>query len=119
MDAALGPNDRKSWRYYQRTPSTINLKGEEPNVSDGADQGAYRCFIDREFMTRTERYSRGIRMTRRFYELRELHKWSPEQTYIALGTISADEALPIQLHMAGATNCFLFTPHNSCYFGSI
>ncbi|RDB17664.1 Peroxisomal acyl-coenzyme A oxidase 1 [Hypsizygus marmoreus] len=50
----------------------------------------------REFMTRTERYTRGLAMTNRIYELQEIHKWSNEETAVAFASL--DEQLPNFLH---------------------
>ncbi|KAF8064384.1 peroxisomal oxidase [Lyophyllum atratum] len=50
----------------------------------------------REFMTRTERYQRGLAMTNRIYELQETHRWSNEDTSLAIASL--DEGLPIGLH---------------------
>lgn len=50
----------------------------------------------REFMSRTERYTRGMALTNRVYELQELHSWTQHETSIAIATL--DEQLPISLH---------------------
>ncbi|KAF8056038.1 peroxisomal oxidase [Lyophyllum atratum] len=50
----------------------------------------------REFMTRTERYQRGLAMTNRIYELQETRRWSNEDTSLAIASL--DEGLPNGLH---------------------
>ncbi|KAF5376636.1 hypothetical protein D9615_007859 [Tricholomella constricta] len=50
----------------------------------------------REFMTRTDRYERALSMTNRIYELQEIHRWTNEETSLAIASL--DEALPIALH---------------------
>jgi len=55
--------------------------------------------IRREFMTRTERYKRGLAMTNRIYELQESHNWSDQETAAAFSSL--DEHLPINLHNIG------------------
>ncbi|KAJ6543324.1 peroxisomal oxidase [Mycena sp. CBHHK59/15] len=47
-------------------------------------------------MTRTEQYTRGQALTKRMFELQEIHKWSNEETNTAIAV--ADESLPIGLH---------------------
>ncbi|KAF6750439.1 acyl-CoA oxidase [Ephemerocybe angulata] len=50
----------------------------------------------RDFMSRTERYTRGMALTNRIYELQEQNNWSAQDTSIAIATL--DEQLPIHLH---------------------
>ncbi|KAJ2913498.1 hypothetical protein MD484_g6924, partial [Candolleomyces efflorescens] len=50
----------------------------------------------RDFMSRTERYTRGMELTNRVYELQDQHKWSQKDTSAAIAIL--DEQLPIQLH---------------------
>ncbi|KAJ6529033.1 peroxisomal oxidase [Mycena vulgaris] len=50
----------------------------------------------RVFATRKEQYIRGQALTNRLYDLQEIHKWSPEQTTVAMAAV--DESLPISLH---------------------
>lgn len=50
-------------------------------------------------MSRAERYTRGIALTNRVYELQELHSWTQHETSIAIATL--DEQLPINLHNIG------------------
>ena len=57
----------------------------------------------REFMTRTERYERGLSMTNRIFELETIHCWSELETKTAFAAL--DEQLPIGLHNVGE-----FTP---------
>lgn len=54
---------------------------------------------NRDFMSRTERYTRGIALTNRVYQLQELHSWTQHETSIAIATL--DEQLPISLHNVG------------------
>ncbi|KAG9217778.1 hypothetical protein CCMSSC00406_0003533 [Pleurotus cornucopiae] len=51
----------------------------------------------REFMSRTERYERGQKITDRLFELQEHHAWTPEELNLALSAV--DEPLSINLHM--------------------
>ncbi|EFI26847.1 acyl-CoA oxidase [Coprinopsis cinerea okayama7 len=50
----------------------------------------------RDFMSRTERYTRGMALTNRIYELQEKLGWNQQQTSTA--TAILDEQLPIALH---------------------
>lgn len=50
-------------------------------------------------MQRTERYTRGLALTNRVYELQTIHKWSQQEASIAINSI--DENLPIGLHNIG------------------
>ncbi|TEB33934.1 acyl-CoA oxidase [Coprinellus micaceus] len=50
----------------------------------------------REFMSRTERYTRGMALTNRVYELEEQHGWTQRDTSMAIAAL--DEQLPIGLH---------------------
>ncbi|KAF9456699.1 acyl-CoA dehydrogenase/oxidase C-terminal [Collybia nuda] len=59
----------------------------------------------RDFMTRTERYHRGLSMTNRVYELQESHNWSNQQTATAFASL--DEGLPISLHMIAFQPVFM------------
>lgn len=51
---------------------------------------------ERDFMSRTERYTRGMQLTDRVYELQEQQKWSASETNLAIATL--DEQLPVNLH---------------------
>lgn len=50
----------------------------------------------RQFMSRTERYERGLSMTNRIFELETIHGWSELETRTAFAAL--DEQLPIALH---------------------
>ncbi|KAF8970656.1 acyl-CoA oxidase [Flammula alnicola] len=50
----------------------------------------------RDFMTRTERYERGLALTNRIFELQNIHNWSDQETKLALAVL--DEVLSIFLH---------------------
>lgn len=50
-------------------------------------------------MSRTERYTRGMQLTDRVYELQEQQKWSASETNLAIATL--DEQLPVNLHNIG------------------
>ncbi|KXN92550.1 Putative peroxisomal acyl-coenzyme A oxidase 1.2 [Leucoagaricus sp. SymC.cos] len=50
----------------------------------------------RDFMSRPERYTRGIAMTNRVYELQNIHNWSQQEANIAINSL--DEQLSIGLH---------------------
>lgn len=47
-------------------------------------------------MSRTERYDRGLALTNRIFELQVTHKWSENETKLALAIL--DEQLSIGLH---------------------
>ncbi|TFK36086.1 peroxisomal oxidase [Crucibulum laeve] len=59
----------------------------------------------RDFMSRTERYSRGLAITNRIYELQETHEWSQQETNLAFAAL--DESLPIGLHNVAFQPVFL------------
>ncbi|KAF9484218.1 peroxisomal oxidase [Pholiota conissans] len=50
----------------------------------------------REFLSRTEKYERGLVLTNRIFELQQIHKWSDQETKAALSVL--DDSLPIYLH---------------------
>ncbi|TFK16609.1 acyl-CoA oxidase [Coprinopsis marcescibilis] len=50
----------------------------------------------RDFLPRTERYTRGMALTNRVYELQVQHGWSQQQASLAIASL--DEQLPINLH---------------------
>jgi acyl-CoA oxidase len=50
-------------------------------------------------MSRTERYTRGMALTNRVYELQDKHGWTQQQTSVAIAML--DEQLPIGLHNIG------------------
>jgi len=52
-------------------------------------------------MSRTERYTRGMALTNRIYELEEVHRWTPQETSMAIASL--DEQLPVGLHNVGAS----------------
>ncbi|KAJ7589583.1 peroxisomal oxidase [Mycena floridula] len=53
----------------------------------------------RPFMTRTELYNRGLRMTNRILELQALHGWSANETNTAISLVG--EPMPISTHNLG------------------
>ncbi|KAG6864903.1 hypothetical protein C0991_006473 [Blastosporella zonata] len=59
----------------------------------------------RDFMSRTERYKRGLTMTNHIYELQEKYHWSDEETSLAFASL--DESLPIGLHNIAFQPVFL------------
>ena len=50
-------------------------------------------------MSRTERYKRTLKVMNRLLELKEAHKWSPEE-YVRAENL-ADEPMPLNLHTGG------------------
>lgn len=58
----------------------------------------------RDFLQRTERYTRGLALTNRVYELQDIHHWSQQETSIAINSL--DESLPIGLHNVGMNISF-------------
>ncbi|KAF8882820.1 acyl-CoA oxidase [Infundibulicybe gibba] len=76
-------NGEPAWRKRQQVVQTL---AQDP-IFDKSQ---------RDFMTRTERYQRGLSMTNRIFELQEIHKWSRQDVNIALASL--DEAFPISLH---------------------
>ncbi|KAF5338285.1 hypothetical protein D9757_014912 [Collybiopsis confluens] len=59
----------------------------------------------REWMTRTEKYSRGLRMINRMYDLENTLGWNRQDTTVATGLL--DESLPISLHVTAFEPVFL------------
>ncbi|KAF5366862.1 hypothetical protein D9757_011921 [Collybiopsis confluens] len=59
----------------------------------------------REWMTRTEKYSRGLRMINRMYDLENSLGWNRQDTTVATGLL--DESLPISLHVTAFEPVFL------------
>jgi acyl-CoA oxidase len=55
--------------------------------------------LNREFLSRTEKYERGLVLTNRIFELQQIHKWTEQETKGALAVL--DEQLPIGLHNIG------------------
>ena len=50
-------------------------------------------------MTRSELYKRGLAITKRLSELREIHSWSPEEFSVVLSLL--DEIVPMSMHNIG------------------
>ncbi|KAF8900142.1 peroxisomal oxidase [Gymnopilus junonius] len=50
----------------------------------------------REFLSRTEKYERGLAMTNRVYDLQSNYGWSEQETKLAFAVL--DDQLPIGLH---------------------
>ncbi|THV04494.1 peroxisomal oxidase [Dendrothele bispora CBS 962.96] len=59
----------------------------------------------RDFMTRTEKYNRGLRMINRVSELENSLGWTKEESRLAMHSL--DEALPISLHLTAFEPVFL------------
>ena len=53
--------------------------------------------MHRLYMSRTERYTNALRITKRLHELADAHKWSAGHFSKAVGLV--DEATPITLHL--------------------
>ncbi|KAJ7153025.1 peroxisomal oxidase [Mycena crocata] len=92
-----------------RSATSINVADVRNFLHDGAARWRTREEIvgiiskdplfdksKRVFATRKEQYIRGQVITNRLYELQEIHKWSLDDTNIALSVL--DEGLPIGLH---------------------
>lgn len=56
--------------------------------------------VFRSFMSRTERYKRTLKVMNRLLELKQLHKWSPEE-YARAENLASDEPIPLNLHTGG------------------
>ncbi|KAF9450509.1 peroxisomal oxidase [Macrolepiota fuliginosa MF-IS2] len=76
-------NGRAEWEKRKKILDTL---GNDP-VFDKSQ---------RDFLSRTERYTRGLAITNRIYELQNIHNWSQQEASIAINGI--DESLPIGLH---------------------
>jgi acyl-CoA oxidase len=50
-------------------------------------------------MTRLERYKRGLAITKRLSELKEIHSWTPEEFFVVLSLL--DEVVPMSMHNIG------------------
>ncbi|KAF8636086.1 hypothetical protein AX17_003791 [Amanita inopinata Kibby_2008] len=59
----------------------------------------------RDFMTRTERYTRALAITKRVFELQDIHNWTREEVRLAFASL--DDALPITLHHIAFEPVFL------------
>ncbi|ESK95258.1 acyl- oxidase [Moniliophthora roreri MCA 2997] len=92
-----------------RNRTTINVSSVTHYLHDGQRQWERKRQITqvlvkdpvfsrngKEFMNRTERYTRALRMMRRLYELAEEHDWSREDVMVAIFGIG--ETLPVNLH---------------------
>jgi hypothetical protein len=81
--------------------SSINPKGSTTRTQAVCITGIslIRVRIRRDFMTRTERYHRGLTMINRIFQLQESHNWSNQDTATAFASL--DEFLPINLHNIG------------------
>lgn len=55
----------------------------------------------RDFMSRTERYERGMALTNRIYELQLIHGWDDVTVKTAIALL--DDQLPIGLHNIGVS----------------
>ena len=77
----------KSCRYYSRL------------ITQSAVTGLSLQLNHRSFLTRTQMYHRALAMSNRLRELKELHRWSPEEAAIAFKLV--DEPMPDALHVAG------------------
>ncbi|KJA24892.1 hypothetical protein HYPSUDRAFT_65201 [Hypholoma sublateritium FD-334 SS-4] len=51
---------------------------------------------NRDFLSRTERYERGLAFTNHIFELQHVHNWSEDETKLAISVL--DEPLSIGLH---------------------
>ncbi|KAE9389428.1 acyl-CoA oxidase [Gymnopus androsaceus JB14] len=85
-------NRKEEW---QRKENLVQIMSKDP-VFDKSK---------REWMTRTEKYSRGLRMVNRMYELEHSLGWSKEDTKVATSLL--DDALPINLHVTAFEPVFL------------
>ncbi|KAF8829694.1 hypothetical protein HHX47_DHR2000235 [Lentinula edodes] len=85
-------NGREEWR---RKEKLVEIVSKDP-VFDKSKK---------EWMTRTEKYTRGLRMTNRIHELEQLLGWSKQDTTIATSLL--DDSLPISLHVTAFEPVFL------------
>uniref|UniRef100_A0A8H7XY14 Acyl-coenzyme A oxidase n=1 Tax=Psilocybe cubensis TaxID=181762 RepID=A0A8H7XY14_PSICU len=92
-----------------RGASTVGVENVRDYLHHGRDEWLARSRIvsllqqdpvfdksKRDFMSRTERYERGLALTNRIYELQEIHNWSDQETKVAISVL--DEQLSIGLH---------------------
>ncbi|KAJ3743326.1 peroxisomal oxidase [Lentinula detonsa] len=85
-------NGHEEW---QRKEKLVEIMSKDP-VFDKSK---------REWMTRTEKYSRGLRMANRIHELGQMLGWSKEDTTIATSLL--DDPLPVSLHATAFEPVFL------------
>ncbi|KIK60024.1 hypothetical protein GYMLUDRAFT_44047 [Collybiopsis luxurians FD-317 M1] len=85
-------NGKQEW---QRKERLVEIMSKDPAFDKRG----------REWMTRTEKYSRGLRMLNRMYDLEQSLGWRREDTAVATGLL--DEALPISLHVTAFEPVFL------------
>ncbi|KDR78247.1 hypothetical protein GALMADRAFT_224622 [Galerina marginata CBS 339.88] len=92
-----------------RATATIGLENVRDFLHHGREEWLARSRIvgilendpvfdksQRDFMSRTERYERGLALTNRIYELQTIHNWSDQETRVAIAVL--DEQLSIGLH---------------------
>ncbi|PPQ83813.1 hypothetical protein CVT25_001028 [Psilocybe cyanescens] len=92
-----------------RGASTVGVENVRDYLHHGRNEWLARSMIvillekdpvfdksKRDFMSRTERYERGLALTNRIYELQTIHNWSDHETTVAISVL--DEQLSIGLH---------------------
>jgi acyl-CoA oxidase len=50
-------------------------------------------------MTRQDRYKHSLAMSRRLFELKDIHSWSSQEVALALSLL--DEAVALSMHVVG------------------
>ncbi|KAF9074329.1 acyl-CoA oxidase [Rhodocollybia butyracea] len=101
-----------------RIASSIDVSGIKHFIYNGQDEWQRKKKLvaimskdpafdksKREWMTRTEKYARGLRMINRMYELGQNLGWSRQDTNAA--TTLLDDPLPISLHVTAFEPVFL------------
>lgn len=98
------PTDgREEWLARSRI---VSILGNDP-IFDKSKRRALSIYhiktisslLDREFLSRTEKYERGLVLTNRIFELQQVHKWTEQETKGAVAVL--DEQLSIGLHNIG------------------
>lgn len=96
MDRTLGLVVKRFEIYSPMILRLIRLRGSR-SVLQAASVLNGPC---RDFMSRTERFLRGQRLTNRLFELEKIHGWS--RTDLNLAASLLDDALPFTLHTVGS-----------------
>ena len=116
LSSALLTGERE-WEVKQRIESILSKdatfdKSRKFVVLDGPHQPCSELTNAnlRPFMTRTQLYNGALAIMNRLHEMKELHRWSQEESNMAFKIL--DEGLPIALHMAGSYYFYTSTyPH--------
>lgn len=99
--ATSGSNIASSSISCQTIPYSISRTG------NGLTARLVSCshFRLRLYMTRTERFTNGLKMTRRVHELCDVYSWSGHDFSKAIGLM--DEPVPLTLHLQGGSSTLI------------